>query len=179
MGRFVFNGLDEHVACFVTGHAGNLLQLFYLLELDALEFFLFLLACVQLAAKVIILAVEHIALFVQCFLALNQAALKLLGLIAAFLQLAVGFDTLLVDFVLCLEYGFAFFGLAGLDRFVDDAGGFFLRTGDFSFRYVFAIANTEEEKDHRRNDEGSNGYDPADCRHDRYSSYVVLTYENG
>lgn len=40
VGCFVFNGLDEHVACFVAGHAGNLLQLFYLLELDALEFVL-------------------------------------------------------------------------------------------------------------------------------------------
>ena len=35
-----------------------------------------------------------------------------------------------MDFVLCLEYGFAFFGLAGLDRFVDEAfdlGDFFRR----------------------------------------------------
>ncbi len=45
--------------------------------------------------------------FIQCFLALNQAALLLLGLIAAFLQLAVGFDALL-DFVLWPRYGFAF-----------------------------------------------------------------------
>ena len=42
-----------------------------------------------------------------------------------------------------------------------------------------ALLEAKEEILKSRNDEGSNGYDPADCRHDRYSSYVVLTYENG
>ena len=173
VGCFVFNGLDEHIACFVTGHAGNLLQLFYLLELDALEFFLFLLACVQLAAKVIILAVEHIALLVQCFLALNQAALKLLGLIAAFLQLAVGFDTLLVDFVLCLEYGFAFFGLAGLDRFVDDAGGLGLGRADLFFRNALAIQESDDYAYCETHDTGDDRYDDV-----AHVCWCVLLFTN-
>ena len=173
VGCFVFNGLDEHIACFVAGHAGNLFQLFYLLELDALEFFLFLLACVQLAAKVIILAVEHIALLVQCFLALNQAALKLLGLIAAFLQLAVGFDTLLVDFVLCLEYGFAFFGLAGLDRFVNDAGGLGLGRADLFFRNALAIQESDDYAYCETHDTGDDRYDDV-----AHVCWCVLLFTN-
>ena len=94
-------------------------------------------------------------------------------MLPAFLQLAVGFDALLVDFVLCLEYGFAFFGLAGLDRFVDDAGGLGLGRADLFFRNALAIQESDDYAYCETHDTGDDRYDDV-----AHVCWCVLLFTN-
>ena len=154
-----FDRGNQHFARFVAGHAGDLFQLFQLLRLDAGQLFLFLLGCFQLTGQLFILAVERVALLVKRFLALNQAALELLGLIAALLQLAIGFGALSVDFILGFQNGFAFFGFTGFDGFVDDACRFGLGGADLLFCNALAVQETD---DNAHNETHNTGYDRYD-----------------
>ena len=96
---------------------------------------------------------------------LAQALMKLPG--------AVGFDALLVDFVLCLEYGFAFFGLAGLDRFVNDAGGLGLGRADLFFRNALAIQESDDYAYCETHDTGDDRYDDV-----AHVCWCVLLFTN-
>ena len=151
--------LDQHLARLVAGHAGDLLQLFELLGLDTGQVVLFLLGCLQLAGKVFVFALERIAFLVQRLLALDQAALELLGLVAALLELAVGFGALLVDLVLGFENRFPLFGFAGLDGLVDDARRFGLGGADLFFRNTLAVQKANDNAHNETHDTGHERYD--------------------
>ena len=170
---------DQVILGLIGGEAGNALQHLHLAVLDVFDLLRSLVGGGVFCGESFLFLLDGIHLVIEVFLLLLQSALLLLQVGTALLDLSLVFAAVFQNLFFSFKKCFSLFIFRTLDGFVDDAGGFFLRTGDFSFRYAFAIANTEEEKDHRRNDEGSNGYDPADCRHDRYSSYVVLTYENG
>ena len=89
----------------------------------------------------------------------GEAALELLGLVAALLELAVGFGALLVDLVLGFENRFPLFGFAGLDGLVDDARRFGLGGADLFFRNTLAVQKANDNAHNETHDTGHERYD--------------------
>ena len=176
MCRFGFDRLHQHFTRFVAGHAGNLLQLFELFGLNALELVLFLVYGFKLTGQLFVLAVKGIALFVERFFALDQAAFELLGFVAALLQLAVGLAALAMDLVLRFEDGFALFGFSGLDGFVDDACRFCFSGTDLFFRNAFAVLETDDDAHNETHNTGDNRYDDVEHCFGVSSLFVNFSY---
>ena len=157
--RLGLDGVDEHFTRFIAGHACDLLELFYLLVLDALKLGLFVLYSLKMAVQLFVLAVEGVALLVERFLALNETALKLLRFVAALLELAVCLYALTMYLVLRFEDGLALFGLTGLDRLVDNACSLGFGVADCFFGNALAIEKTNDNAHSETYDTGDDRYD--------------------
>ena len=104
---------------------------------------------------------DGLGLAVQVLFLLLQAVFLPLQIGSAFLYFLLVFAAVFQDLFFCFQQGFALLGFRALDRLVDNAGAFFLGTGDFLFRYVLPVANTEREAhrqaDHQGNNAGNDG----------------------
>ena len=168
---------DQVILGLVGGKAGNALQHLGLAALDDLDLLVFLVGGGVLGSQRLLLLLDGVHLVIEVFFLLLQAALLLLQVGAPLLHfllvLAAGLQNLFLGFKKC----FSLFVFRALDGFVDDAGGFFLRTGDLFFRHALAIANTEEEKHHGGHGKGGRCYDPTGRCHGWCSSYSFLCME--
>ena len=168
---------DQVILGLVGSKAGNALQHLGLAALDDLDLLVFLVGGGVLGSQRLLLLLDGVHLVIEVFFLLLQAALLLLQVGAPLLHfllvLAAGLQNLFLGFKKC----FSLFVFRALDGFVDDAGGFFLRTGDLFFRHALAIANTEEEKHHGGHGKGGRCYDPTGRCHGWCSSYSFLCME--
>ena len=168
---------DQVILGLVGGEAGDALQHLGLAALDDLDLLVFLVGGGVLGSQRLLLLLDGVHLVIEVFFLLLQAALLLLQVGAPLLHfllvLAAGLQNLFLGFKKC----FSLFVFRALDGFVDDAGGFFLRTGDLFFRHALAIANTEEEKHHGGHGKGGRCYDPTGRCHGWCSSYSFLCME--
>ncbi len=158
-----FHLCDEVILCLICGKAGNALKHLGLAALDELDLLLLLVHGGVLLGKSLLLFLDHLGLVIESLLLLLQTAFLLLLFCAAFLDFLLVFAAVFQNLFFCFKKCLSFLVLGALDGLVDDARCFILRAGDFFFRYALAVANAEEEKDHRRNSERGNRRDPSCC----------------
>ena len=154
---------DQVILGLLRGEAGDALEHLGLAALDELDLLLLLVHSGVLLGKGFFLLFDHLGLVIEILFLLLQTALLLLQLGAALLHFLLVFAAVFQNLFFCFKKCLSLFVFRTLDGLVDDARGFVLRAGDFFFRYALAVANAEEEKDHRRNSERSDGYDPTCC----------------
>ena len=141
---------DQVILGLIRREAGDALQHFRLAALDELDLLLLLVHGGVLLGQGLLLLLDHLGLVIEIFLFLLQTALLLLLLGAAFLDFLLVFAAVFQNLFFCFKKCLSFLVFRAFDGLVDDARGFVLRAGDFFFRYALAVANAEEEKDHRR-----------------------------
>ena len=161
MGYLRLHLTDQVFLGLVGCKAGNALQHLCLAALDQLDFFQFLVGGGMLGSKRLLFLFNAFGLAIEGFFFLLQTALLLLDVGAAFLHFLLVLAAVFQNLFFCFKKCFPFFTFRVLDGFVDNARCFFFRAGDFSFRYIFTVANAEEEKDRRRNDKCTGCYNPA------------------
>ena len=152
---------DQVLLGLIRREAGDALQHLGLAALDELDLLLLLVGGGVLLGQRLLFLFDHLGLVIEIFLFLLQTALLLLLLGAAFFDLSLVFAAVFQNLFFCFEKRFPLFTLRAFNCLVDDARGFFLRAGDFFFRYALAVANAEEEKDHRRHSERGCCHDPT------------------
>ena len=146
---FLLHALDDDLLGLVLGHGGNALQLGGLLGQHGLGVLLHLLDFSLLFVQAFLAGLHVVGLLVQGFLALDQAALAALHLVAALAHFALVLSLFPVvfrlgpeDFLLGLQHLFLLVLIGLAHRVVVEMLGILLRAADFLFRDVFAVGSS-------------------------------------
>ena len=165
---------DQVILGLLRGEAGDALEHLGLAALDELDLLLLLVHGGVLLGKGFFLLFDHLGLVIEILFLLLQTALLLLLLGAALLHFLLVFAAVFQNLFFCFKKCLSFLVFRAFNGLVDDARGFVLRAGDFFFRYALAVANAEEEKDHRRHQERGSCHDPACYGHSAFLLCCVV-----
>ena len=158
--------LDQIRLGLVGGKAGDALEHLGLAALDELDLVLFPLKGLVLLAQGLFLFLDSIGLAIDVLFLLLQPAFLLLQVGPAFLDFLLVIRAAFQDLFLCLQQDLTLLALGAFDGLVEDAGRFLLRAGNFLFRYLLAVLNTDREANHERNNSRNSRYNVANCGHD-------------
>ena len=120
----------------------------------------------MLFSQGLLLLFNGIGLAIDVLFLLLQPALLLLQVRPALLDFLLVIRAAFQDLFLCLQQDLTLLVLGALDGLVEDAGRFFLRAGNFLFRYLLAVLNADREANHERNNSRNSRYNVANCGHD-------------
>ena len=156
----LLDAADQHLAGLVLRHAGDALHFSHLPLLVVFDVLLHFLQFVLPFAQRLLAAFQGVLLFIQRFLALQDAALAALHLGPALAAFAVQLGFQAQDLFLGLKDGFLFL-LVGLSlRVFQQVSCVFLGAADLFFAGLLAVQISARSTQRRRRDRYEDRYDP-------------------